>query len=63
MIHHLNSLFSSESSSSAAGQKTSAPPRESTLDGFHGVLSDAVSSTRQKSGLHPSEAKVARFAR
>ncbi|MGP0075316.1 MAG: hypothetical protein ACLPWF_25670 [Bryobacteraceae bacterium] len=59
MIHHLNSLFPSESSSSAAGQKTSAPPRESTLEGFHGVLSDAVSSTRQKSALHPSEAKVA----
>jgi len=31
---------------------------QSTLDGFHGALSDAVSTTLEKFGIHPNDVKI-----
>jgi hypothetical protein len=58
MIHHLNSMFSSENNTSAAGPTARPPLSQSTLDSFHGALSDAVSSTMEKFGIHPSDVKI-----
>jgi hypothetical protein len=58
MIHHLNSMFSSETNTSTAGPNTRTPLSQSTLDSFHGALSDAVSSTMEKFGIHPSDVKI-----
>ena len=58
MIHHLHSMFSSETNTSTAGPNTRAPLSQSTLDSFHGALSDAVSSTMEKFGIHPSDVKI-----
>jgi hypothetical protein len=55
---HLHSMFSPETNTSAAGQNTRAPLSQSTLDSFHGALSDAVSSTLEKFGIHPHEVKI-----
>jgi len=54
MIHLHTTLLPDTSTS--AGQNSGAPRK--TLDGFHGELSEAVSSTREKSGIHPHEAKT-----
>jgi hypothetical protein len=51
MIHHLNSMFSPETNTSAAGPNARAPLSQSTLDSFHGALSDAVSSTTRASAV------------
>lgn len=55
---HLHSMFSSETNTSNSGQTTRAPLSQSKLDSFHGALSDAVSSTLEKFGIHPSEVKI-----
>ena len=53
---HLHSLFSSESGTSVGSN--SAPLSRATLDSFHGALSDAVSSTLEKFGIHPNDVKI-----
>lgn len=55
---HLHSLFPSETNTSTAGQSSGAPLGKSALDNFHGALSDAVSSTLQKFGVHPNDVKI-----
>jgi hypothetical protein len=55
---HLHSMFSSETNTSTAGQNSSAPLSQATLDNFHGALSDAVSSTLEKFGIHPNDVKI-----
>ncbi len=40
------------------GKAARAPLSQSTLDSFHGALSDAVSSTLEKFGIHPSDVKI-----
>jgi len=59
---HLHSMLSSETNT-AAGQNGGAAQSHSTLsqdrlDSFHGALSDAVSSTLEKFGIHPSDVKI-----
>jgi hypothetical protein len=53
---HLHSLFSSDSGTSVGSN--SAPLSRATLDSFHGALSDAVSSTLEKFGIHPNDVKI-----
>ncbi len=53
---HLHSLFSTESGTSVGSN--SAPLTRATLDSFHGALSDAVSSTLEKFGIHPNDVKI-----
>jgi hypothetical protein len=55
---HLHSMFSSETNLSASGKSSSAPLSKTTLDSFHGALSDAVSSTLEKFGIHPNDVKI-----
>jgi len=58
VIHHLNSMFSPDTNPSAAGPNVRTPLSQSTLDSFHGALSDAVSSTMEKFGIHPRDVKI-----
>jgi hypothetical protein len=57
---HMHSMFSSETNTSAAGKSsgTQATLNQATLDSFHGALSDAVSSTLEKFGIHPNDVKI-----
>jgi hypothetical protein len=55
---HLHSMFSSETNFSTAGQNTSAALSQAHLDSFHGALSDAVSSTLEKFGIHPNDVNI-----
>lgn len=54
----LNNMLASETNTSSAGQKSSKALSKSTLDSFHGALSDAVSSkseiTRASEDVTPS---------
>jgi hypothetical protein len=55
---HLHSMFSSETNFSTAGQSNSAALSQAHLDSFHGALSDAVSSTLEKFGIHPKDVNI-----
>lgn len=60
---HLHSMFSSEINPAAIGQSgggsvSHAALSQAKLDSFHGALSDAVSSTLEKFGIHPSDVKI-----
>ncbi len=60
---HMHSLLSSETNTSAAGPNSSTPLghaalNQAKLDSFHGALSDAVSSTLEKFGIHPDDVKI-----
>jgi len=55
---HLHSMLSSESSTSTAGNNSSASLSQAKLASFHGELSDAVSSTLQKFGIHPKDVNI-----
>ncbi len=55
---HLHSMFSPESHTSTTGQNTRAPLSEAKLNSFHGALSDAVSSTLEKFGIHPNAVNI-----
>jgi hypothetical protein len=56
---HLHSMFASETNPVAIGQNShSAPLSQAKLDSFHGALSDAVSSTLEKFGIHPNAVKI-----
>ncbi len=54
---HMHGMFSSDTNTSAVGQ-TSFPLSQSKLDSFHGALSEAVSSTLEKFGIHPNDVKI-----
>ena len=54
---HMHGMLSSDTNTSAAGQ-TSLPLSQSKLDSFHGALSEAVSSTLEKFGIHPNDVKI-----
>jgi hypothetical protein len=58
MIHHLHSILPAETNTAAAGPNHKTPLSESMLESFHGALGDAVSSTLEKFGIHPSEVKI-----
>ncbi len=60
---HMHSIFSSETNTSAAGKSSSTPLghaalNQAKLDSFHGALSEAVSSTLEKFGIHPNDVKI-----
>lgn len=56
---HLHSMFASETNPVSIGQSSnSAPLSQAKLDSFHGALSDAVSSTLEKFGIHPNAVKI-----
>jgi hypothetical protein len=55
---HLHSMFSSETNISNAAQNNSAVLSQAHLDSFHGALSDAVSSTLEKFGIHPNDVNI-----
>lgn len=60
---HMHSMLSSETNTSAAGHNSSTPLghsgfNQAKLDSFHGALSDAVSSTLEKFGIHPGDVKI-----
>jgi hypothetical protein len=55
---HLHSMFSSETNTSTTGQNSGAPLSQAKLDSFHGALSDAVSSTLEKFGIHPNDVNI-----
>jgi hypothetical protein len=55
---HLHSMFSSEANTSTTGQNARSPLSQARLDSFHGALSDAVSSTLEKFGIHPNDVKI-----
>jgi hypothetical protein len=56
---HLHSMFASETNPVSIGQNShSAPLSQAKLDSFHGALSDAVSSTLEKFGIHPNAVKI-----
>jgi hypothetical protein len=54
---HLHNLFSDTNTSSGAPLGQSSISR-AQLDNFHGALSDAVSSTLEKFGIHPNDVKI-----
>jgi hypothetical protein len=58
---HLQNMFS-ETNTSTAGQSGRTPSSQASLnqslDSFHGALSDAVSSTLEKFGLHPRDVEI-----
>jgi hypothetical protein len=59
----MHSLLSSDTNTSAAGPNSSTPLghaalNQAKLDSFHGALSDAVSSTLEKFGIHPDDVKI-----
>jgi hypothetical protein len=59
---HLQNMFS-ETNTSTAGQSGRTPSSQaslsqSSLDSFHGALSDAVSSTLEKFGIHPRDVEI-----
>src|SRR5258708_28556421 len=58
MIHHLHSIFPAETNTATTGQNHKTPLSQSMLESFHGALGDAVSSTLEKFGIHPSEVKI-----
>jgi hypothetical protein len=55
---HLHSMFSSETNTSVIGPNGGAPLSQARLESFHGALSDAVSSTLEKFGIHPNDVKI-----
>lgn len=60
---HMHSMLSADTNTSAAGPNSSAPLghaalNQAKLDSFHGALSDAVSSTLEKFGIHPDDVKI-----
>jgi hypothetical protein len=55
---HLHSMLSSETNSSTAGHASSAVLSKAHMDSFHGALSDAVSSTLEKFGIHPNDVNI-----
>jgi hypothetical protein len=55
---HLHSMLSSETNSSTAGHTSSAVLSKAHMDSFHGALSDAVSSTLEKFGIHPNDVNI-----
>jgi len=55
---HLHSMLSSETNSSTAGHNSSAVLSKAHMDSFHGALSDAVSSTLEKFGIHPNDVNI-----
>jgi|SRR5580704_540040 hypothetical protein len=54
---HMHGMLSSDTNTSAAGQ-TLLPLSQSKLDSFHSALSEAVSSTLEKFGIHPNDVKI-----
>src|SRR5580698_9226379 len=59
---HLQNMFS-ETNTSTAGQSGRTPSSQaslsqSSLASFHGALSDAVSSTLEKFGIHPRDVEI-----
>src|SRR5580698_8555898 len=59
---HLQNMFS-ETNTSTAGQSGRTPLsqaalNQSSLASFHGALSDAVSSTLEKFGIHPRDVEI-----
>jgi hypothetical protein len=58
MIDRVHNTLTSETNNSTAGPNSSSPLSKSNLDSFHGALSDAVSSTLQKFGIHPNDVKI-----
>jgi hypothetical protein len=52
---HLHTTLLPDTNTSASGQNSGAPRK--ALDSFHGELSEAVSSTMEKFGIHPNEVK------
>jgi hypothetical protein len=58
---HLQNMFS-ETNTSTAGQSGRTPSSQASLnqslDSFHGALSDAVSSTLEKFGIHPRDVEI-----
>lgn len=55
---HLHTMFSPETNTSTAGKSTRAPLSEAKLNSFQGALSDAVSSTLEKFGIHPHAVNI-----
>lgn len=57
---HMHSMLSSETNTAAAGKSVGTQPalNQAKLDSFHGALSDAVSSTLEKFGIHPNDVKI-----
>ncbi len=55
---HLHTMFSPETNTSTAGKNTRAPLSEAKLNSFQGALSDAVSSTLEKFGIHPHAVNI-----
>ena len=58
---HLQNMFS-ETNTSTAGQSGRTPSSQASLnqslDSFHSALSDAVSSTLEKFGIHPRDVEI-----
>jgi hypothetical protein len=57
-VIQMNSMLSSETNPSAAGQHSSPALNQARLESFHGALSDAVSSTLEKFGIHPNQIRI-----
>jgi hypothetical protein len=60
---HMHSMLSPETNTSAAGHNSKTPLghaalNQAKLDSFHSALSDAVSSTLEKFGIHPHDVKI-----
>jgi hypothetical protein len=55
---HLHNLFSDTNTSGAGQSSSQSSISRSQLDNFHGELSDAVSSTLEKFGIHPNDVKI-----
>jgi hypothetical protein len=60
---HMHSMLSSETNTSSAAKSSGAllghaALDKATLDSFHGALSDAVSSTLEKFGIHPRDVNI-----
>ncbi len=60
---HMHTMFSSETNTAAAGKSSGTPLghaalNQAKLDSFHGALSDAVSSTLEKFGIHPNDVRI-----
>src|ERR1700722_19203637 len=53
---HLHTTLLPDTNTSASGQNSSASRK--SLDGFHGELSEAVSTSLEKSGIHAQEGKI-----
>jgi len=55
---HLHNALSSEIDATTTRQNARSPLTDSTLDNFHGALSDAVSSTLEKFGIQSHDLQI-----